>query len=282
MTETLNRIPDAGGLYFKAALTATRKPGADPQVPPLAVRVEQVAVDAAHLSEYGRVCGFDYVQQLPITFPHVMAGALHLHLMTQAGFPFPLLGLVHVRNLIEQSRPIEADERFDLQVRIGQARRVRQGIEFDLLTDAEVDGTAIWRETSTILHRMPAPRQQGARPAPEPGSMATYRSFAVPADTGRRYAAVGRDYNPIHLTPLTARLFGFPQHIAHGMWSAARCAAILQADLDHPPLHLSVQFRQPLLLPGRVTLKSVITDEGAGFTLMSARNSKPHLVGTLR
>src|SRR6266487_1403229 len=47
--------------------------------------------------------------------------------------------------------------------------------------------------------------------------------WELPADLGRRYAAVSGDRNPIHLYRLTAWLFGFRRPIAHGMWAAARC-----------------------------------------------------------
>ena len=38
---------------------------------------------------------------LPATYPHVLAFALQMHLLTDKHFPFPLLGLVHLRNRIQ-------------------------------------------------------------------------------------------------------------------------------------------------------------------------------------
>ncbi len=282
MTETLSQIPDAQRLYLKAATTLTRRPQGQPALPALEVRVCDVAVDGRHLADYREVCGFAESQTLPITFPHVMAGALHLHLLTQKPFPFPLLGLVHIRNDIRQSRALRADERFDVHVRIGESRAVRQGIEFDLLTEVASGGEPVWTETSTILHRIPGPKSQVPRPAPAPAALADYRSFTAPADIGRRYARVGRDYNPIHLAPLPAKLFGFKRHIAHGMWSLARCAALLQPELGHEPQALSVQFKQPLFLPGRVALRFTREEDGFAFALLSSRSDKIHLTGALR
>lgn len=282
MTQVLNQIPNARGLFLKAAGTLTRRPKGKPRLPELSVRVPDVAVDAQHLAAYAEVCGFQASEQLPITFPHVMAGALHLHLMTQKPFPFPLLGLVHIRNDIRQQRPLGATERFDLQVRIGESREVRQGIEFDIQTEALVGEEPIWTETSTILHRMPGPKGgPGPRPAPEPASLADYYRFNAPADIGRRYAPVGYDYNPIHLSPLPAKLFGFKRHIAHGMWSMARCAALLEPELGKAPTVLKVQFKQPLFLPGKVALKFDRAGDHLRFALLSASSSKTHLSGEL-
>lgn len=282
MTQTLTQIPDAQRLYLKAATTLTRRPKGRPTLPALEVQVNDVAVDARHLADYQEVCGFAAQDRLPITFPHVMAGALHLHLLTQKPFPFPLLGLVHIRNEIRQLRALAADERLDLHVRIGESREVRQGIEFDMLTEASSGGTAVWSETSTILHRIPGPKGPAQRPAPAPSTLADYRSFTAPADIGRRYARVGRDYNPIHLAPLSAKLFGFKRHIAHGMWSLAHCAALLEPELGCEPTVLSAQFKQPLFLPGRVALKFNREGDGLAFALLSSRSDKVHLAGVLR
>ncbi|MFA5938827.1 MAG: MaoC family dehydratase [Sinimarinibacterium sp.] len=282
-TQTLSQIPNARRLFLKAATTITRRPKGQPKLPALDVEVKDVGVDAQHLAAYAEVCGFEKIDRLPITFPHVMAGALHLHLLTQKTFPFPLLGLVHIRNDIRQQRTLGADERFDLSVRIGESRTVRQGVEFDMLTDLTVGGELVWTEVSTILHRVPAPKGSSApRPAPTPSPLADYRSFTAAADIGRRYAPVGHDFNPIHLAPLAARLFGFKRHIAHGMWSLAHCAALLVGELAQAPQALSVQFKQPLFLPGRVTLKFNRGADGVDFALLSSRSDKTHLTGTLR
>ena len=51
-------------------------------------------------------------------------------------------------------------------------------------------------------------------------TLATVHAFA-PADP-RAFASVGGDHNPIHASPVAARLAGLPQPIVHGMWTAAR------------------------------------------------------------
>ena len=87
--------------------------------------------------------------------------------------------------------------------------------------------------------------------------------------------------NPIHLSPLSARLFGYPRAIAHGMWSLARCAALLEPSLGHPPRKLECGFKQPLFLPGRVALKHQKAAAGIEFSLLSRNSDKVHVVGLL-
>ena len=74
--------------------------------------------------------------------------------------------------------------------------------------------------------------------------------WRVPGDLGRRYAAVSGDRNPIHLHALSAKAFGFPRAIAHGMWTKARCLAALRLP---DALTAEVRFKQPILLPSTVT-----------------------------
>lgn len=290
MNTTLARMPSAEGLYLKAATTALRRPKGKPKLPLLGLQVKNVRVSAQQLAEYRKVCGFADSHTLPITFPHVMAAALHLQLMVHPRFPLPMLGLVHVGNRIRQHRGLGSGETYDFDVRLGESRFVRQGLEFDIDTSVTVDGVEVWSEVMTTLYRMPSPKQNGARPSTPPPvvSLSEYIAVNAPADTGRRYAKVGKDFNPIHLAALPAKLFGFKRHIAHGMWSVAHCAALLEDRIEGEPGALDVQFRQPLFLPGRAALKfahrAAGGEKGAGieFALLASRSDKVHLTGVLR
>ncbi|HMD10805.1 MAG TPA: MaoC/PaaZ C-terminal domain-containing protein, partial [Marmoricola sp.] len=95
---------------------------------------------------------------------------------------------------------------------------------------------------------------------------------------GRRYAAVSGDHNPIHLYRLTAKAFGFPRQIAHGMWTKARCVAALDNRLPDA-VTVRVEFKKPVFLPGTVALGSRIDDDGVAFSLTRPKDGAPHLVG---
>ena len=53
---------------------------------------------------------------------------------------------------------------------------------------------------------------------------------------------------------LTAKPFGFPAAIAHGMWTKARCLAALESRLPDA-FAVDVRFRKPILLPARVDVR---------------------------
>ncbi len=106
-------------------------------------------------------------------------------------------------------------------------------------------------------------------------------------DLGRRYAAVSGDRNPIHLHALTAKAFGFPRAIAHGMWTKARALAALEGTLPDA-YTVDVSFRRPILLPGTVEFASEQTGDaqaGTGeirFTVRDAKRGTPHLDGRVQ
>ena len=85
--------------------------------------------------------------------------------------------------------------------------------------------------------------------------------WRLPADLGRRYAAVSGDVNPIHLSALSAKAFGFPRAIAHGMCTHARVLAALQPRLPQV-YEVSVQFIKPVLLPSTVRLALGESEQG--------------------
>jgi len=103
--------------------------------------------------------------------------------------------------------------------------------------------------------------------------------WRVPADIGRRYGAVSGDRNPIHLHGWSAKLFGMPRPIAHGMWVKARCLAELEPTLPDA-FSVAVRFKLPLFLPAQVAFESVRDGRGR-FGVRDASSGKPHLSGEL-
>lgn len=242
---------------------------------PDTVRGTEVRVDVDHLIRYARVCGFTVTGALPATYPHVLGFASGLALMAGRSFPFRLPGLVHVRQQITVRRPVAVTEPLTVRVRAERLAPHRRGATVDLVTDVLADDELVWSGRSTYLRRgAPAPGEPAAEERLEPVPPTAF--LDLPRDLGRRYAAVSGDRNPIHLSALTARPFGFSTAIAHGMWSAARCLAALGGRL---PDAYTADFRfvRPVRIPGRVGFGARIADRGGVFAL-SARDGGTTLV----
>lgn len=292
-TMTFDSPPSIWGRYPRILLA--RKPrhvrdGAS--VPRIDARLSRLRVDPDHLEQYRALSGDAPGDELPPAYPHVLAMPLHVAILSSDAFPVQLLGLVHVRNRIEQQRPVRADEAGELRASLEGHRDSERGQEFDLHTElVAADGARIWREICTFLaRRRGKSKSEGAATAtraepPEPQAPVAVRSgsFRADASIGRRYGWVSGDVNPIHLSDLTARAFGFERAIAHGMWSLARCAAELGPAAFAKPCVFDVQFKLPIFLPAWVMMQSwhLETDTGTGFALRDAQGDKPHLSGTL-
>jgi acyl dehydratase len=251
------------------------------ELPRRELRRDAVEIDRSRLAAYDRVCGFGLSDVPPATYPHVLAFPLALELMASPAFPFAVLGLVHVANAIEQLRPLRADEPLDLRVRAERLTDHPRGRTVDIVAEAHAGGEPAWRGRSTYLRRERA-AVRAASSAPRanagPGPDAVWD---VSGATGRRYAAVSGDRNPIHLHGLAARLLGQPGAIAHGMWTKARCLAALQGPLPRA-FAVEVAFKLPLPLPARVAFATWREGEERRFALRDARSGRPHLDGTLR
>ncbi|SDY23494.1 Acyl dehydratase [Micromonospora pattaloongensis] len=276
----LDRPPATGALYRRAALGALPgfgRRGGD-ALPDVELMLRGVTVDRAHLATYDRVCGFRLADTLPATYPHILAFPLSMRLMSGPGFPFPVVGLVHVANRITVERPIDAGETLDLSVRAVDLRPHERGRQLDVVASAWASGELVWRGVSTYLRKEPTGggerREPGERPAP-PAASGQWR---VAPRVGTDYAAVSGDHNPIHTSRLGARVFGFPRPIAHGMWSKARCLAALEGRLPDA-YTVDVAFKLPILLPATVAFSATPTWD---FALHDARSAKPHLSGTVR
>ena len=138
---------------------------------------------------------------------------------------------------------------------------------------------------------MRGPRDDSIAGADGPADTSELPATAVwrlPGDLGRRYGGVSGDLNPIHLHPWSAKRFGFPTAIAHGMWTAARCLAQLgSAGAPDGPFRCEVAFRRPIRLPAKVCFaESPVAgasdgDSGVRFGVREARTGTPHLDGRL-
>ena len=287
MTVThLEQRPGLGRLYVKAITSARGRHG--DRLPDLTVEFPAATIDRDQLASYADVCGFRHSDVLPVTYPHVLAFPLAVSIMVDPSFPFALPGLVHVANRITQTRALRADERLTLRVSAADLREHPRGRQFDMNTEASVNGEPVWTESSTYLRRDPhpaLPRERGRVNQPEFGRENAPSSpsaiWRVPRNVGRRYAAVSGDVNPIHLNPLAARLFGFRRAIAHGMWLKARCLAAFEGRLPDA-LTAEVEFKSPLLLPSTVGFTSLPQGEGWTFAVAEARSGRPHLSGSIQ
>ncbi|MFT4907226.1 MAG: acyl dehydratase [Oleispira sp.] len=279
LTKTPSTLNQYSRALFSSALKTTT-----PVLPSTQITLSDISAEANKVAKYSEVCGFKQdSNQLPMTFPHLLAFPLHLELMLLRDFPFAVMGMVHVRNEITQHRAINLLEKMDITCFLSDIRKTDKGYDIDIKTEVHITGQLVWESISTNLTRQKTdiiPTAKSLEPMTLPEY--PYKEFwHLSADLGRRYALVSGDSNPIHLFSLSAKLFGFKGHIAHGMWSKARIVAALYNRLDSEACKIVVDFKLPVFLPASVQLNYDIQDKTIAFDLRDKSGTKPHLKGSI-
>ncbi|MFC7503337.1 MaoC family dehydratase [Nocardioides sp. CPCC 206347] len=247
-------------------------------LPDLTLERNDVVVERSAVNRYAAVCGFPERDVAPVPYLHMLAFPLHMQLMTDVNFPFPAIGSVHLENSITQHRPVAIGETVSLSLVAENLRASTKGRAWDMNVTGTVGDEVVWESTSTYLRIGKGDKENG-----DPGmDLAAVEAkgpvWSLPDNLGRTYGAVSGDRNPIHLYPLTAKALGFPRHIAHGMWSKARCIAALENRLPDA-VNVSVAFKKPIFLPGKVQFGADRNESGYDFTLVNPKTGAPHLLG---
>ena len=296
MATVLKQAPSMGPMMAKAALgmTPLRKGSSRRDIPATEFVLKDVKTDQHHLSDYNHVCEFSLRSTLPVTYPHMAAFPLQMAMMTDDKFPYPAIGLVHIQNRIVQHRPIGVAETYDLSVRCTPVSPHPKGKQFTFISEVSVDGDVVWEDFSTYLRRggggggdaatkngTGVSKGEGESKADKPDDgLPVAAEWRLPSNLGRHYGSVSGDRNPIHMFGLTAKAFGFPRAIAHGMWTKARCMAALDAHALLPDAYaVDVRFQRPILLPAKVNFCLSVGDAGVEFAVRDARKGIPHLAG---
>lgn len=300
-TRTLDSSPAILPLYARAAAPLIPGasllpfvPGRAKDVPDLELNLDRVKPDPEAVGAYAKGCGFSLRDQLPPTYPHVLAFPLHMAIMADGSFPFGAVGLVHIENRIVQHRPVGLGEELRLCVRPTPLKPHKRGRTFSLLTEAWSGEQKAWESESTMLHRssegvVEVSTAMRTKTQPRPGDevaddgreLTPSAEWKLGGDLGRRYAAVSGDRNPIHMHALAAKPLGFPSAIAHGMWTKARCLAALEGRLPDA-FAVDVRFRKPIQLPGKVEFLSDAGSEEIEFAVRDAKRQIPHLDGHVK
>lgn len=200
-------------------------------------------------------------------------------------------------------------------------RRVRRGIEFEIhfevaaLRRGDTSPTVIFKQVDAVLAHLPRDTKplyrdlsstvavdgvDGDEDDREPAWMSADGEIVeLGMRAPKKWAALCRDYNPIHMSSILARAFGFPGRIAHGNHALARAveliarnparvitpglgtadkASLLLSRSDNgqeTPSALEVRFKRPMVLPSRLGLE--VADVKDGFALRVVKNEKEHL-----
>lgn len=245
--------------------------------------VAELPIDRASVAAYAAVTGLRYGDNVPLTYPFVLTFPTVMGLLTGFDFPFPALGAVHVANHITAYRPIAVTDTVAVKVHAENLREHRKGLLVDLISEVGIGNDPAWHQVSTFLHQQRTSLSDEPKPEPteQPKLPAPGAVLRITPGRIRRYGAVSGDRNPIHISALGAKLFGFPAAIAHGMFSAAAILANIEARIPDA-VEYSVKFGKPVVLPAGPGVYLERVARGWHIALRNLAKGYPHLTAALR
>ena len=272
-----------------AVLQASRKrPGTVESLAPVIYVRPAVTLDTRAIAAYTQVCAGRPEQGVPLLYPQMLTFPLAMAYFASSYCPWPAMGTVHLANRVQQHAPLHASDMLRVEMQTGQLLAHEKGQVFKLEFRVLKGEQRVWEATQTLLRlgvKNPVgPAYASALNNDHPLSLQS--SFVADSGIGRRYGRVSGDLNPIHLSALSARIFGFRRAIAHGMWTQARALSAMLPRHTIAQAQVQVEFKTPLFLPARPTLWSTRAIEGdllhnALFEVRNAKGDKPHLRASL-
>lgn len=273
-------------MYLRALLSSGKRPGAVHTLPRLRYVMPKAILAPAHIAAYAKLCGFSERQGVPITYPQLLTFPLLMAFFGSAQCPWPAMGTVHLDNRISLLQALNPGDALRIEVSTGQLIAHEKGQILTLdMRFFRVD-ELVWEATQSLL-RIGIPNPIGpayvSRQTTDP-ALARQADFVAPSDTGRRFGYISGDLNPIHVSELSARLFGFRRAIAHGMWTKARALATLMPQDAVSQAEVSAEFKTPLFLPATASIWSAPAPIGSSlrgtcFEVRDEKGEKPHLRG---
>lgn len=285
MTLSFSKKPSSLANY--ARILIARRPGIkhDENLPVIHGRWENFTPDTGNLRRYREACGLRDDGRLPMLYPHVLASPVYMHLLSHKKFPLPLIGSLHLRNHIIHHRPIDEREPFTLDVRIGEKRIVKQGLEFDFTILLSREGERLWESITTWFRKgnygttyVQSPNAGVIKPISRGRKHA--ESY-IPANIGKRFARITGDYNPIHISKTAAPLFGLKRDVAHAMWVCADALRRLPAIDENSPRRIDLAFKGPLFLDSPFTITVQRNRNGLRFDTYCGDNPRPCIQGRI-
>lgn len=240
-----------------------------------------VTINKPHLYAFCESISWPSHNQLPPTYLQMLANKYVQNILTQPGFPFSPLGIVHIENEINMLADVDLNVPIDIHCQLQPFQQHHKGVSFSVVIAVrQYQKNVFQADCKMLCIDNKLPKTKGSPYVEyQTAKNAITKTLIFPSNIGRQYAKVSGDYNPIHLTTLTAKLLGFKRAIAHGMYSQALCLSQLHAnEALKTGLTIKVKFKQPLFLPAASTFDYACQqDKKAEYTLVT--NGKVNLQG---
>ncbi|GMH49371.1 hypothetical protein TrVE_jg3698 [Triparma verrucosa] len=279
----MSKLPSLASIYVRAAASivkSTKLKKGVTTVPPITLHVDDIGpFTQSHVDSFKSQVSIKAdtsADTSPDTSPDTPLPSTYLQCVTMpmpmeilSRTDFNILGSLHESCTIKSHRKIQQNEKLSAfaslvpEVEFSDKNDVllRIGVE---INDSENNVV----QTIDNQYRILNPQRHKIKSTPKPASpdyssWPTSYSFSYPVTAGRTYASLNGDVNPIHVSPLAARLFGYSSCIAHGMFSVCN---LFHASEDDTGVNTIVgEFVRPVVLPRDVVGKRKGEEYVVGF-----------------
>ncbi len=278
--------PPIASAMLKALLLPRKGFKASVGLPAITASWLNAKANVDSLKKYETVLGLASSPVLPVLYPHVLSGGMHMHMLTHPDFPIRLLGSVHLKNSIKQYQGIDIQSEMDIHSAIGEYRLTAKGLEFDFSTQVKVEGKVVWEELSIYFKAgkfggKEHPSEQSSFELDSLTQGDKMADWEVPKNRGKQYAKITGDYNPIHMSPTLAKLFGLKRDIAHGFGVLAQAIEQAGFNTTHKPCQVDVVFKGPVFLQSQVNVQKNTSQNENRFDVFCGNNPKPSICGSV-
>ncbi|WP_018982987.1 MaoC family dehydratase [Salinimonas chungwhensis] len=249
---------------------------------------QELQINKNHYQQYCDQVGWAIQRNLHPCYLQTLSTGLQIKCLTTPNSPFPLMGLIHKTNHIVQSTMLDIESPITLYARYGTIRAHARGWLFDITVRGLQNKQQVYLAQATYLVKVKAPhveprkKQRPFQPFSLPDTAEEQARFSARGEQGRRYARVAGDYNPIHLSRITAAFFGFKRAIAHGMWTLAKSVSVSTQIMDEPASYtVDATFIQPVTLPASLRCLTDVDEDGKKIYVVG-KNNTPHLTGRIQ
>ncbi|XP_035515078.1 uncharacterized protein si:ch211-12e13.1 [Morone saxatilis] len=316
-TNVLNneRLPSFVYLYIRYVSRAvTRRTGclytAAPQRTEVVYTVLNCRLETPLLRRFCSAAGYgwDYpdteYRDIPLCFPEFLCDRLLLMLLTDEKFSLSPAGLVRVRQSLKTLQPVDELKKgpFMLQVRVLEYRQTDAGVQVDVcLSATSRTGCPVWESILTLLsnnklHKANRcqPRKENEsqpdEPVPENVKQVELR---VPRTAGLQCLWSLSDFSPYRLLSLPATLFDYRSQTSPSLWMLSVCLAEIEkhkgVGVITAPVNVTAQFKDPLSVPGRVTIRfwemtrdgGQSSAQGLSFHMQQQGHNTSHMMGLI-
>jgi hypothetical protein len=238
-----------------------------------AYRLDQLPLE--EIARYREAFGFTG-EHIPLTWWYLIAQRAHLATMLAPGFPFKIVGLVHMDNALQEHGQPTPGEPLLVRTILRLLPPSSSGaLRCVLETTGGTGGAAVFTCTSTYLIRRGARSNAEKRETDVSLPGALLKQWSLDRAAGRRYARLSGDWNPIHLYGWSARLMGMRAPIIHGMHTLTSSCAALESAAGQHLTGIACRFRAPITLRSKVSLH---VEEGTGNFVVET-SGRPAVTG---